>query len=572
MKKFPRRFVFLALALCALPLVRLAAQDVTVGEPVWSLPEAAPEEMPKAKGKLRVEYPEDLTKAGTLGYAIVTRYVDATGKSLMLSAQGSHVLFQRAVEEEFGRGTWQMGAAKRGGQWVNAFIWMPVIFNPKSASLKGADATPRLLAVAPAITKERPAPSGTPQVVLMKLSLDATGAITQAVPEAKVKDSLLAAVQEALKAWRFAPARAGGQAVAAELTVPVICQRPGAPDLVTRVLPKAVEQARPVYPTAMRRYGITGEVLLSFDVDVDGKVLNPVIARSNNPAFDEPAIAALLKWRFQPGAADGKPVKTKMQVPIIFDLGGEGGPAFHIDGKTDQSKLPPELRYDTPVRIRGVMLPVYPHALRQAGVTGGAKAAMLIDVRGRVTAVKLRSADRPEFGLALTAALEGFTFDPALKDGKPVQYLLNFEQRFDAGELSDEAGEEMLALEKKHPERIVAASALDTPLKARSQRAPRFPAALDQPEAEGEALIEILVDKEGYTRLPRIVSATADAFGYAAVQSVATWQFEPPLAGGKPTVVRVRVPVKFSTKPATKPKAPGRAKPVDDEKPADAAN
>jgi hypothetical protein len=56
-----------------------------------------------------------------------------------------------------------------------------------------------------------------------------------------------------------------------------------------------------------------------------------------------------------------------------------------------------------------------------------------------------------------------------------------------------------------------------------------------------------------HARRPRIVSASADAFGYAAAQAAATWYFEPPLAGGKPAIVRVRVPVQFSKSPAPAP-------------------
>ena len=64
----------------------------------------------------------------------------------------------------------------------------------------------------------------------------------------------------------------------------------------------------------------------------------------------------------------------------------------------------------------------------------------------------------------------------------------------------------------------------------------------------------MLVDEEGCVRLPRIVEATDDAFGYAAIQSVASWRFESPKRGGRDVVVRVRIPFAF-TKDAAKPAA-----------------
>jgi TonB family protein len=156
------------------------------------------------------------------------------------------------------------------------------------------------------------------------------------------------------------------------------------------------------------------------------------------------------------------------------------------------------------------------------------------------------------------AALEGFAFDPALKDGKPVPHLIKFEQFFSPPELPDESGDSLLWLEKRHPERIVAASALDAPLKPVSQRAPVFPVSVGPGIDTGEAVIEVLVDEDGHARLPRIVSATDEAFGYAAMQAAAAWWFEPPMAGGKPVVVRARVPFKFGTKSPAPAKGGGK--------------
>jgi TonB family protein len=265
----------------------------------------------------------------------------------------------------------------------------------------------------------------------------------------------------------------------------------------------------------------------------------------------------LRQWKFQPGTLDGQPVNTRMRVPIVFQLDGmiHGGLAlFQIEKKGSQDKLPPELRYDTMPKIRSVLVPVYPYGLRRDGMSGEAKVAIAINARGRISAVKILKADRPEFGCALVAAAEGFVFDPALKDGKPVPHLFNLTQSFSDDELPDESGDDLLRLEKKHPERIVAANKLDAPLKPVSQRPPVIPLSVGADVATGEAMIEVLINEEGHARLPRIVSATDEAFGYAAVQAAAAWWFEPPMAGGKPVVVRARVPFVFGAKapaPAT---------------------
>ena len=559
MKRTPR-FAFLSL-ICACPAAPPApAQDVTVGESVWFLPGPAPDGVPTPGNRLRPDYPGDMHNSTEVGYVIATPFVPADGKRTSLShATGTHLPLQRAVEDLGREGNLNMKPATRNGRPIDTLVWVPIIFNPRSAGTKSPEATPRLLSVTPVLSGARTATPDGIVVVHMKVILDAAGAITQAMPLETVRPALLEAIDDGLKAWRFAPARHNGQPVAAELMVPVICQpllRAPAENLMP---PKALSQSRPEYPIAMRRYGLRGEVTIEFTVSSEGAVKSPVIISSNNPAFDEPALRALLAWKFQPATRNGQPVELKLRVPIIFQIGdlpNGGGEVFRVDTHGDQSNLPPEMRFDTPPKFRGVVIPVYPYELRRDRVQGKAKVAVAINLQGHVAAVKVLESDRPEFGLALTAALEGFVFDPALNAGHPVPHVLNFEQNFDNSELGDDIGDELLSLEKKHPERIVAAGALDVPLKPVTQRPALFPRALAGRTAEGDALIEILINEEGHVHLPRVVSASDPAFGFSAVQAVSTWWFEPPQAAGKAVVTRARVPFRF-TAPTAPPSPAG---------------
>lgn len=523
----------------------LHAQDITVSDPVWMSKTPAPEQLPTPKSKLRPYYPSEMKKTSELGYVIITRYVDASGKTRILSAVGTHVPFQRAVEAEFPG--WQFSAGKDHGQPVDGQVWEAAIFNPKSASTSAADATPRLLQVAPAFTKHRVAPPSNLPVVSMKLSLDATGAIIDAEPQSKIKSAIRHAIDEALKSWKFAPARKGNQAVAAELVVPVLCLSEDGERPKVGVPPSAVKRTPPKYPFAMRRFGIGGQVMVDFVVDKEGDVQNPVVIQSDNPEFDAPALQSVRTWKFTPGTQDGEPVATHMRVPIVFTLDGGDRNAFQIEER-GSSKLPPELQYDTPAKIRGVQIPVYPYSLRRDGVTGKATVSMVIGPNGHVAAVKVLSADRPEFGLALVAAAEGYVFDPALKDGKPVPFLLKLQQEFNRFDLPDDSGDDLLQLEKKHPEKVVSAAKLDAALKPISRRTPTFPVTAAQNADVGEADIEIDIDEEGHARLPRIVSATDTAFGYAAVQAANAWWFDPPKQNGKTVATRVVIPFRFGGK------------------------
>lgn len=95
----------------------------------------------------------------------------------------------------------------------------------------------------------------------------------------------------------------------------------GVADPMPRITPTVLTQARPQYPFELRRAGISGEVVVDFYVDANGRVVNAYPARSSNNGFNDAAVAAVRQWTFRPGLnAGGEPVATHMQVPIVFTL------------------------------------------------------------------------------------------------------------------------------------------------------------------------------------------------------------------------------------------------------------
>lgn len=85
--------------------------------------------------------------------------------------------------------------------------------------------------------------------------------------------------------------------------------------------PRAIFQAAPSYPIELRKRNIEGTVQVVFLVDRDGKVANPKIERSTNPAFERPALEAVRQWKFEAGTRGGEKVAFKMRVPITFSAG-----------------------------------------------------------------------------------------------------------------------------------------------------------------------------------------------------------------------------------------------------------
>ncbi len=87
--------------------------------------------------------------------------------------------------------------------------------------------------------------------------------------------------------------------------------------------PRARVTASPTYPFEARRNGQTGEVVVEFVVDEAGNVHTPTVARSSDRVFEEAALRAVARWKFEPGKRDGRAVRFRMALPIQFTLNGE---------------------------------------------------------------------------------------------------------------------------------------------------------------------------------------------------------------------------------------------------------
>ena len=76
------------------------------------------------------------------------------------------------------------------------------------------------------------------------------------------------------------------------------------------------------YPTQARRMGVEGSVILVFVVNTDGSIQDVEILRGIGGGCDEEAIRVVSgapNW--EPGKQRGRPVRTRMRLPIRFKLG-----------------------------------------------------------------------------------------------------------------------------------------------------------------------------------------------------------------------------------------------------------
>lgn len=97
----------------------------------------------------------------------------------------------------------------------------------------------------------------------------------------------------------------------------------GGPISITQLdrIPRATVQPSPRYPDSLKKDGVTGSVTVEFYVDASGRVYRAEARHYTHVSFVDPAVRAVLQWRFEPGRRNGRPVPFRMAVPVQFGMG-----------------------------------------------------------------------------------------------------------------------------------------------------------------------------------------------------------------------------------------------------------
>lgn len=94
------------------------------------------------------------------------------------------------------------------------------------------------------------------------------------------------------------------------------------PDVVSKfdTPPRPLKTKPPQYPQRMRADGVSGVVVVTMVIDDAGKVIACQVAKTSNDAFNEPALAAVRNWVFEPAKVSGKAVRAKVSIPLKFEV------------------------------------------------------------------------------------------------------------------------------------------------------------------------------------------------------------------------------------------------------------
>ncbi len=189
-------------------------------------------------------------------------------------------------------------------------------------------------------------------MVFIETVVSKTGSVQSAKVKKGTDPELDKAALEAVKKLTFKPGSHKGKTVPVSLVIPIrfaldpqsvkdnLQQSPSASekkettkyvapegDILTEadVMPEPIGGIMSifkdlVYPEEAVTKKIEGKVLVSFVVDEQGNVVNPIVLRGIGYGCDESAVKAVSSAKFTPGKHKGKTVKVKLVLPVMFKL------------------------------------------------------------------------------------------------------------------------------------------------------------------------------------------------------------------------------------------------------------
>lgn len=366
----------------------------------------------------------------------------------------------------------------------------------------------------------------------------------------------------AVKTWKFVPAVESGKPVQICMDVPFEFDaakgqkswKPTA-SIPERMLPQPAPRTAATaknsppgdYPEVLTERRLTGQVAFACTVQPDGHARDLQVLGASHVDFVQPALRALAKWEFSPATQGDLTVASELRAMMSFDpLGSSRADVLAANNITAPDGSAPS----APPLPDVVVDPVWPYDLLVSGESGSATVEFTVQITGRVTDVKLHEATHPAFGRSLAAAMEQWSFAPAMTEGRTVAVTLIKRADFKPSSSTEKSPQEeilarLLRLDKEGA--IRGGAGLDEKIVPVYRVAPGYPASLvgDQ-RGRGSAMIEFIIDQDGRARLPRILSSSREEFGWAAATAVGQWIFKAPARGGKPTEVKVQIPFNFT--------------------------
>lgn len=194
--------------------------------------------------------------------------------------------------------------------------------------------------------------------------------------------------------------------------------------LAQKTDPRPINTPSPGYPEALTDTGLSGQAEVDFTVKADGSVADVQLGMATHRAFGRAAIVAVGAWKFEPGTQDGAPVDRRVTVPFRFPAPLDQQINASVKRKvfvtlpepalTDQDFPAKKLKVKHPVR------PVYPRALAGSDIEEKVIVNFVVAPDGTTLNPTVIGAKHKEFEVPAMQAVALMSYEPPLKDGKPV--------------------------------------------------------------------------------------------------------------------------------------------------------
>ena len=160
-------------------------------------------------------------------------------------------------------------------------------------------------------------PTATEYDVVFDAVLDASGAVVSATPEEKPPAEIERIARSALDEVRFDRTSDDDAVRNTQVTVTLLLQNAGSGDMdvavgPVRKGPRPMTIVAPKYPGPQQRRGNTGWVMVEYDTDASGAVVNARVVCAEPPGvFDKVSLQAVEDFRYEPERVNGIAVPSK---------------------------------------------------------------------------------------------------------------------------------------------------------------------------------------------------------------------------------------------------------------------
>ncbi len=84
--------------------------------------------------------------------------------------------------------------------------------------------------------------------------------------------------------------------------------------------PVPLQKVPPVYPLTAQMRNITGKVIVKVLISKEGEPMMASVYKSDAKELEEPAVNAVMKWKFKPAMLKGVPVEFWVMIPFQFNF------------------------------------------------------------------------------------------------------------------------------------------------------------------------------------------------------------------------------------------------------------